>query len=202
MSPRIGIYAGIAAHHRRANDRTIVETTRRHLSSSETKSDSGTSSGFRRDAGIRRIVVFIDIAALRPRIYDPRRRLRAISHIVMVHAEQLLALATHTPPNITATVRAFLTEGMAQGPKTLSLVAEQMLMSERSLQRRLESEGTRFAKLADEVRKELALRYIADRHLALGEVAYLLGFADPSPFHRAFKRWTGMTPAVARQAKE
>jgi AraC-like DNA-binding protein len=125
-----------------------------------------------------------------------------LSRIVMAHAEQLLVNAARAMPNITTTVRNYLAENMAQGPKTLSQLAEQMRMSERSLQRRLESEGTRFAKLADEVRKELALRYIADRRLALGEVAYLLGFAEPSPFHRAFKRWTGMTPAVARQASK
>jgi len=124
----------------------------------------------------------------------------ALSRIVMAYAEQMLVNSARTTPSITATVRAFLTEDIAQGPKTLLQVAEQMHMSERSLQRRLESEGTRFAKLADEVRKGLALRYIADRRLALGEVAYLLGFAEPSSFHRAFKRWTGMTPAIARQA--
>jgi AraC-like DNA-binding protein len=122
-----------------------------------------------------------------------------LSRIVMAHAEQLLASTISITPDFTTTVRNYLAEHMAQGPKTLSEIAKQMHMSERSLQRRLESEGTRFAKLADEVRKELALRYIADRHLALGEVAYLLGFAEPSPFHRAFKRWTGMTPAAARQ---
>jgi hypothetical protein len=66
-------------------------------------------------------------------------------------------------------------------------------------QRRLDEEGCRFAELVEQVRRELALRYIADRKLALGEVAYLLGFAEPSPFHRAFKRWTGMTPAAARR---
>lgn len=57
----------------------------------------------------------------------------------------------------------------------------------------------RFAELLDQVRRELAQRYIADPRLALGEVAYLLGFAEPSPFHRAFRRWTGMTPAAARR---
>ncbi len=53
----------------------------------------------------------------------------------------------------------------------------------------------------DEVRHELARRYMADERLALGEVAYLLGFSDPSAFHRAFKRWTGTTPAAARRMR-
>lgn len=84
---------------------------------------------------------------------------------------------------------------------TLRQVAQRLHLSERSLQRRLDAEGTRFADLVDEVRRELALRYIADERLALGEVAYLLGFAEPSPFHRAFKRWTGTTPTAARRAR-
>jgi AraC-like DNA-binding protein len=74
-------------------------------------------------------------------------------------------------------------------------------VSERSLQRRLDAEGTSFAQLVDEVRRDLALRYVADARIALGEVAYLLGFAEPSPFYRAFKRWTGMTPSAARRAR-
>lgn len=122
----------------------------------------------------------------------------ALSRIVMAHAEQLLA--TCTIQDAAAIVRRHLVAGMANGPLALSQVADLMSMGERSLQRRLESEGTSLAELADEVRKELALHYIADHRLALGEVAYLLGFAEPSPFHRAFKRWTGMTPAAARRA--
>lgn len=121
-----------------------------------------------------------------------------LSRIVTAHAEQLLAACA--TPDIAAGVRRHLAENMANGPLTLAQIAARMQLSERSLQRRLESEGTRFTRLADEVRKELALRYIADPHLELGEVAYLLGFSEPSPFHRAFKRWTGMTPAAARRA--
>jgi AraC-like DNA-binding protein len=123
-----------------------------------------------------------------------------LSRIVTAHADQLLA--AHAPPRdaLASQVRRQLAEGMANGPMTLKQLAQRLHLSERSLQRRLEAEGTRFAQLVDEVRRELALRYIADQRLALGEVAYLLGFAEPSPFHRAFKRWTGTTPSVARRA--
>lgn len=122
-----------------------------------------------------------------------------LSRIVIAHAEQLLAATARVMPDIRDTVRIYLEENFAQGPKTLAQVAQHMCMSERSLQRRLATNGTTFAKLLEDVRKELALRYIADRRLAIGEIAYLLGFAELSPFHRAFKRWTGMTPAIARQ---
>lgn len=122
-----------------------------------------------------------------------------LSRIVTAHAEQLLAALAPATETLSARVRRQLAEAMANGPLTLAQVARQLHMSERSLQRRLEAEGTRYAQLIDEVRRELALRYIADERLALGEVAYLLGFAEPSPFHRAFKRWTGMTPLAARR---
>lgn len=125
----------------------------------------------------------------------------ALSRIVTAHAEQLLAAHAPVHEGIAAQVRRQLAEGMANGPMTLKQIAHRLHLSERSLQRRLDDEGTRFADLVDEVRRELALRYIADERLALGEVAYLLGFAEPSPFHRAFKRWTGTTPAAARRAR-
>lgn len=125
----------------------------------------------------------------------------ALSRIVTAQAEQLLAARASPADGIAAQVRRLLAEGMADGPPTLGAVARRLHLSERSLQRRLDDEGTRFADLVDAVRRELALRYVADDRLALGEVAYLLGFAEPSPFHRAFRRWTGTTPAAARRAR-
>jgi AraC-like DNA-binding protein len=71
-------------------------------------------------------------------------------------------------------------------------------MSSRTLQRRLADEGVAFAALVDEVRRELALELVRDRARPLGEVAFLLGYAELSPFLRAFRRWTGKTPAAWR----
>lgn len=125
-----------------------------------------------------------------------------LSRIVTSHAEQLLATRAPLPDSVSMQVRRQLANGMPHGASTLRLVAERLHLSERSLQRRLSAEGASFADLLDEVRRELALRYVTDEHLALGEVAYLLGFAEPSAFHRAFKRWTGTTPAAARRARQ
>ena len=127
-----------------------------------------------------------------------------LSRIVVEHAERLLQ-ARHTQAgqdteSLVAQVSRHLAEDLCNGPPSLAATARKLHMSERSLQRRLEAEGARFAALVDAVRKDLALRYMADPRLALGEVAYLLGFAEPSPFHRAFKRWTGTTPAAMRRA--
>jgi AraC-like DNA-binding protein len=78
---------------------------------------------------------------------------------------------------------------------SMAIIAEKLHMSPRSLQRRLHSEGTSFAELLSELRRDLALRYLRDQRIAIAEVGFLLGFLDVSAFHRAFKRWTGSTPA-------
>jgi len=73
-----------------------------------------------------------------------------------------------------------------------------MGMSERTLQRRLASEGSTFNGLLEEARRTIAISYLADRKLAAYEVSFLLGYAEPSTFFRAFKRWTGKTPQEYR----
>ena len=78
-------------------------------------------------------------------------------------------------------------------------VARKLHMSARSLQRRLQSEGTSFAEVLSELRRDRALCYLQDRRISIGEVAVLLGFLDVTAFHRAFKRWTGTTPAEYRR---
>lgn len=77
-------------------------------------------------------------------------------------------------------------------------MAARLKMSERSLQRRLADEGVTFDALLDEVRRVLSLRYLADPSIAIAEVAYLLGYSEPSPFYRAFRRWTGTSPSEMR----
>jgi len=66
------------------------------------------------------------------------------------------------------------------------------------VQRRLADEGFTFDAILDDLRRDLALRYLSDKRIAIAEVAYLLGYSEPSPFHRAFKRWTGSTPNEMR----
>jgi AraC-like DNA-binding protein len=80
------------------------------------------------------------------------------------------------------------------GHPSLERVAEHLGLSARTLQRKLQDLGTTHNELVDQIRHELATRYLAEKEMAICEVAYLLGFSEPSSFHRAFKRWTGTTP--------
>ena len=79
-----------------------------------------------------------------------------------------------------------------------SFVAEQLGLSEKSLQRKLAEKGLTFQALYVSVRKRLALSYLSDTRIPLTEVSILLGFSDSSAFYRAFKRWTGRTPGDYR----
>jgi AraC-like DNA-binding protein len=101
------------------------------------------------------------------------------------------------PADLRARVCRLLGQDLSAGPPDVEWLAERMHMSSRSLQRRLRDAGTSFQELRDTLRRDLALRYL-EEGLALAEVAFLIGFTEASNFHRAFKRWTGMTPAEAR----
>lgn len=98
-------------------------------------------------------------------------------------------------------VRNVLPSTLRQGDASVKGVARKLAFSTRSLQRRLMDEGVSFTDLVDEVRREEARRYVAEGRLSLGEIAFVLGFSQPSAFFRAFKRWTGATPGEFRSGR-
>lgn len=71
-------------------------------------------------------------------------------------------------------------------------------MSPQTLRRRLKDEGTSYQKLKDQLRRDMALFYLDQPDISIQGIAEMLGFAEPSTFHRAFKKWTGMTPGDYR----
>lgn len=93
-----------------------------------------------------------------------------------------------------ARVRACLTESLAGGQCTMSEVARQLAVSDRTLQRRLAEEGTSFQKEITQLREELAAHYLTRSAYTNAEIAFLLGYDDPNSFIRAFNGWTGSTP--------
>jgi AraC-like DNA-binding protein len=91
-----------------------------------------------------------------------------------------------------------IAERLGAGEPSQTEIARRMGMSERTLQRRLQAERTTFNELLDDSRRTIAESYLADRKLAAYEVSFLLGYAEPATFFRAFKRWTGKTPQEYR----
>jgi AraC-like DNA-binding protein len=114
-------------------------------------------------------------------------------------AEQLLGgqvAAGRTAELVRRRVQAAFARG--HGLSTVTEIAAELGLSARTLQRRLGDEGESFAGLLDAVRHELAVAHVRERRRPLGEIAFLLGYAELSPFLRAFKRWTGKTPGALR----
>ncbi len=77
-------------------------------------------------------------------------------------------------------------------------MARQLNLSPRTLRRQLENEGTQYRQVVDEVRFELAKKYLHIPHLGVGQIADLLSYDDPANFRRAFKRWSGISPQAWR----
>ncbi len=100
--------------------------------------------------------------------------------------------------DLLAKARAWIAKRLNQPPVELDAVAASLALSARSLQRRLADEGLTFSQLVEQVRRELAERYLTDATLDLTDIAFLLGYSEQSAFQRAFKRWTGATPAQWR----
>lgn len=102
------------------------------------------------------------------------------------------------PSELSRTV-ASQVEPLLPGGAAIGAVARAMHMSDRTLQRRLDSEGASFSEIVDQVRERLARQWLRDERRTLSEITYALGFSDLATFSRAFKRWTGKPPGAWRQ---
>ena len=80
------------------------------------------------------------------------------------------------------------------------MVAQKLGMSERTLARRLAQEGVSFVEIVQELKSTLARYYLEDTTMPISQIAWLLGFEEPSSFSHACKRWTGKTPREMRGA--
>lgn len=120
----------------------------------------------------------------------------ALFPIFEQHAGELMAKLRQ--PSLSARVKQEIL-GLLKGEEpALALVADRLAMGVRTLQLHLKDEGVTYQQLLDEVRRELAVRHLREPHLSTTDIAYLLGFSEPSVFFRSFKRWTGQTPGAYR----
>jgi AraC-like DNA-binding protein len=117
---------------------------------------------------------------------------------ILTRAASDLTRRGSSDPTIAAQVARVLQNELRNDGGTIEHIAKRLGLTARSLQRRLKDEQTSFHAVREQVRNELARRYLAER-LSIAEISFLLGFSEPSAFFRAFKRWTGLTPLEARR---
>lgn len=99
-----------------------------------------------------------------------------------------------------ARVRSSMATLLADGRLSVEEMARELAVSARTLQRRLEQAGTTFGEVCDDTRRAAALAHLRNPEVPIKEAAFRLGFSEPSTFYRAFRRWTGDTPANYRRA--
>jgi AraC-like DNA-binding protein len=100
---------------------------------------------------------------------------------------------------LVARVRRIVSMQIDSGPPTLPDTASRIAMSRRSLQRALEHAGTSHQAIVDDVRRRRALVLLEQGQMPMVDISVRLGFSDPRAFFRAFRRWTGTSPAVLRR---
>jgi AraC-like DNA-binding protein len=112
--------------------------------------------------------------------------------------QRLADLEKHA--NTVERLRSALLEALPAGEVSMSAVCRKLGVSTRTLQRRLQDEGSSFQQTLDALRNSLAHHYLHNSSLSSTEISFLLGFADPNSFVRAFQTWTGSTPQAVRLA--
>jgi len=96
-------------------------------------------------------------------------------------------------------VRIAIQQKLTGRRPTIDEIADALHVSSRTLQRRLQDEGSSFQRVLDEARHQLARHYLNNSFLELNEAAYLLGYEDGNSFVRAFRTWEGIPPARWRE---
>jgi AraC-like DNA-binding protein len=124
----------------------------------------------------------------------------ALARLLEEHARILAARMPHPGSGFRADVAKAIGDALPDGA-SVAWIARALHVSVRTLQRKLEAEGTTFREVVDTVAGDLAVSYLRDPKVSIAEVAFLLGFSDPSSFNRAFRRWTGQTPGRWRQKR-
>jgi AraC-like DNA-binding protein len=126
---------------------------------------------------------------------------RPVLDVLKAHSEALLA-KLESSRSMRGRVEDLVTPLLPSGEATMGAIATRLGLSRQSLFRRLRAEGVTFEAVLDDLRHALALRYLSGEGLSVKETAFRLGFSEPASFSRAFKRWTGTSPATVRRKQQ
>lgn len=123
-----------------------------------------------------------------------------LNDLLLKYCEAALADRSGETNQLRTRVENAISSALPHGKVLVEDIARDLGMSERTLARRLSDQGLSFTEILQQLRRDLAVRYLADRRLHVSKIAWLLGFREVSAFTHAFKRWTGKTPRQMRTA--
>jgi len=123
-----------------------------------------------------------------------------LNHLLLKYCELALADRRTDISQVRTRVENAISSMLPHGRVLAEDVARSLGMSKRTLARKLSDEGLNYSEILEQLRRDLAVRYLNDRKLHISKIAWLLGFQEVSTFTHAFKRWTGKTPSQIRTA--
>ena len=116
------------------------------------------------------------------------------------HTPYNLLVRFKNPNALSHQIRKYFLQTSCTKWPELTELAPQFHMSEATMQRRLKQEGTNCQQLKNDIRRDLAISLLGQNTLSLQAISEQLNFQDTSAFHRAFKKWTGLSPGTYRQS--
>jgi AraC-like DNA-binding protein len=122
-----------------------------------------------------------------------------LNQLLIKYCDEALAYRRTGQRSFAPTVENTIALLMPHGKAHAAEVARKLGLSQKTLARRLCSEGLRFAGVRQRLRCDLAKRHLADKDLSISKIAWLLGYQDVGAFTHAFRRWTGMAPRTFRR---
>jgi AraC-like DNA-binding protein len=117
-----------------------------------------------------------------------------LNDLLISYCEEALSHRKRRRGSFQSAVENAIAPLLPHGKATAADVARQLGLSQRTFARRLSSEGLTFSELLENLRSDLARRYLVEGELGVSEVAWLLGYREVGSFSHAFRRWTGKTP--------
>lgn len=118
--------------------------------------------------------------------------------LLIAYCEEALATHPRDRGSFRSKVENAIVPLLPHGKAQAGEIARRLAMSQRTLARRLRQETLSYSELLEDLRSDLAHRYLADGDLRISQIAWLLGYREVGAFSHAFKRWTGRTPSQAR----
>ena len=123
-----------------------------------------------------------------------------LNKLLISYCDQALSARSTRRNSFGSSVENVIALHLPHGKARVGEIARKLGVSQRTLARRLSSEGLTFASVLQRLKSDLAKRHLTDETLSISEIAWLVGYQDVSAFTHAFKRWTGKAPSTTRQA--